>query len=264
MIRYVDATDSPDERIDYPEIVAELLDLGFEKVGRVLAEPTEGTYEDIVATYDPSQARDFLDHCDVPATVLRAPDGTAFVDIAWFWDSPSVRFRTELADGAVAETHRRWTFRPGLPLILEEHWTNFDIDADMMKRSTPGTGRSTVVIKTNSARDQWALHREHVAAYTTARSTTGLQHRELNHYIYMSERLFAHDAAVERRMAGLWKPLILSYGVVGLLIVLGTFLLGFEVPAILLAILFAIATMPVVRLVLRTRILPVRLRPPFL
>lgn len=265
MIRYIDATDSPDRRVDYPEIVEELVTLGFEVIGRVAAHPIEGTNADIAAEFDPVQAQLYLDHCDVPATVLRSPDSTVFVDVSWFWESPSVRFRTELADGSVAETNRRWTFRPGLPLVLEEYWTNFDIDADMAKRSTPHTGRSTLVVKTSSAAEQWERHRDHVAQYSQARSQPPRSHEEVDHYIDLAYRLFEHEVAVEQRTVGLWKPLAIAYGVVGLALMLGVAFAGYPLVGVGLGILFAALTMPVIRMIIgKVRFLPVRWRPSFL
>jgi hypothetical protein len=80
----------------------------------------------------------------------------------------------------------------------------------------------------------------------------------------MAQRLFRHDAAVERRTVGFWKPLLLVYGIVGIVIVAILATTGERRTAILGALVFALLTPVVVYTVIsKVRILPEAWRPPF-
>jgi len=265
LVRHLDATDYPDDRVDYPEIVDEFRAMGFVQIGRVLAAPVQGTYEDIASDYDAVSRERFLAHCDVPTPILRAPDGSAFVDVSWHWQSPSVRIRTELADGSLVETNRRWKHPPELPLVLAEHWKRFDIDRNMTKRSTPQRGRSVEIASTQDTTAQWRKHQEHLARYSAQRNTEFRRHDDVEQYIMLAGRAFRHDTKVERRTVGFWKPLVLAYGAIGLLAV-SVLALTRRVPvAIAVAVVLAALTQPFVRLVIsKVRILPEFLRPPYL
>ena len=62
LVRYRDATDDPDQRVDYPSVVAEFTALGFVQVGRIVAEPIDGTYEDLAESFPPEQRELFELH----------------------------------------------------------------------------------------------------------------------------------------------------------------------------------------------------------
>ena len=261
---FIDATDSADERVDYPEIVEEFLAMGFTQVGRLLLTPTEGTHEDTAADYESEQGAAYLAHCDIPTPMLWAPDGSAFVDVSWFWDSPSVRIRTELADGSVVETNRRWGNPPALPRQLAKYWKRFDIDRDMAKRSTPRSGRSIEIAATHDSAAQWRQHQRHVERYAASRGTSVATFDRFEQAIDMAQRLFRHDTAVERRTVGFWKPLILAYGIVGLLAIVALAVTAGRHTAALVGIVVALLTPLIVRVVIsKVRVLPEAWRPPF-
>jgi hypothetical protein len=264
LAHHIDATDFADDRVDYPEIVDEFLSMGFTQVGRVILQPTVGTLEDMAADYPGEQKEKMLAHGDVPTPILRAPNGSAFVDVSWFWDSPSVRIRTELADGSVVETNRRWENPPGLPEQLATYWKRIDIDRDMTKRSVPRAGRSIEIAATQDSLVQWHQHQEHVKRYATQRKTTIVGLDDIGQSLDMAQRLFRHDAAVERRTVGFWKPLLLAYGTIGIVIVAILATTGERRTAILGALVFALLTPVVVYAVIsKVRILPEAWRPPF-
>ncbi len=239
--------------------------MGFVQVGRILLEPTRGTHDDTAAEYSHEEREKYLAHCDVPTPILRAPDRSAFVDVSWFWDAPSVRLRSELTDGSAVETNRLWENPPGLPRKLARYWRRFDISKDMTKRSTPPGGRSTEIVATRDSAAQWRQHQAHVARYAAERHTEVGQLGGIEHALDLARRLFRHDTAVERRTVGFWKPLVLTYGIIGLLLILALHVAGQRVAAIGTALGLALLTPLVVRLVIsRVRILPQRLRPPFI
>ena len=262
--RFIDATDSADERVDYPEIVEEFLAMGFTPVGRLLLVQTEGTHEDTAADYESEKGAAYLAHCDVPTPILWSPDGSALVDVSWFWDAPSVRIRTELADGSVAETNRRWENPPALPKLLAKYWKRFDIDKDMTKRSAPRSGRSIEIVARQDSAAQWRQHQQHVARYAASRGTSVATFDRFEQVIDMSARLFGHDAAVERRTVGFWKPLVVAYGIAALLVIVALASTAGSNTAALVGIMLALFTPLVVRIVIsKVRVLPEAWRPPF-
>lgn len=240
--RFIDATDSTDQRVDYPEIVEEFLAMGFTQVGRLILAPTAGTHEDTAADYESEHGAAYLAHCDVPTPILWAPDGSAFVDISWFWESPSVRIRTELEDGSVAETNRRWENPPALPRQLVKYWKRFDIDRDMTKRSVPRSGRSIEIVATQDSAAQWRQHQDHVARYAASRGTKVATFERFEQAIEMAQRLFSHDEAVERRTVGFWKPLVLGYGILALLVIVALAVTANRNTAALVGIVLALLT----------------------
>ncbi len=239
--------------------------MGFAQVGRILAEPTRGTHDDTAAEYSHEQREKYLAHCDVPTPILRAPDRSAFVDVSWFWDAPSVRIRSELTDGSAVETYRLWENPPGLPIELAKYWRRLDISKDMTKSGTPQRGRSIEIVATRDSAAQWRHHQAHVARYAAERHAEVGPLGGIEHALDLTRRIFRHDAAVERRTVGFWKPLVVTYGIIGLLLILALHIAGQTVAAIGTALGLALLTPFVVRLVIsRVRILPKSLRPPFI
>ena len=264
LIRYIDATNMSDRRVDYPGGVDEFLGLGFSALGRMLVEPTNGTLEQVAAGYAEDLRTLFLAHCDIPTPILRAPDGSAFVEVSWFWGSPSVRIRSLLADGSLVETNRRWENPPGLPVVLAKYWTHIDIDRDMTKRSVPARGRSIEVVATQDAAMQWRRHQEHLARYRSERGAGVVGHDSLGQCMELALRAHRHDAAVERRTVGFWRPLVIGYGVVAGAVGIGLASAGHVQAAVVTTLALALATPIVVRLVIgKVRILSESRRPPF-
>ncbi|NND04350.1 MAG: hypothetical protein HKN91_16360 [Acidimicrobiia bacterium] len=264
MIRYEDATDSPDERVDYPEIVEELRQLGFVQVGRVTGVPIDGGHETVASQYDESDAAKYMAHCDVPMPVLASKDGTTFADVSWFWDSPSVRLRTRFSDGALAETNRLWKNRPGLPPVLAELRRDMDLRKEMALASAPDKGRSIEVVDSSDTSLQWDSHRQHIARYGAERNATPVAHHTLDDAMAIMYEAFGHDIATQSRTVSMWRPLLYAYLVVGLGLVLAlAFLAGQPAIAVALAVLLGVASPAVVRMVLgRVQSTPQRFRPP--
>ncbi|HET7736231.1 MAG TPA: hypothetical protein VFK52_09675 [Nocardioidaceae bacterium] len=121
MVTYFPATDAtheaPDE-LHYPEVVERLESLGFVRVGRLRLAVPPAEWEALLATYTPGDAAELAYHEAIPGVVLVAPDGDAYVDVDWFYESPSIRFRTLLEDGTVVETQRAWDNDPAWPVRL--------------------------------------------------------------------------------------------------------------------------------------------------
>ena len=264
LVRYRDATDDPDQRVDYPSVVAEFTALGFVQVGRIVAEPIDGTYEDLAESFPPEQRELFLEHATVPTPLLTPPDRSAWVEVSWFWGSPSVRIRSELSDGSLVETNRRWRHQPAVPSELARYWRHTNIDRDMAKGSVPSRGRSIVISDAADGEEQWREHRRHVEAYAAKRGAGVVTTTTVDRCVEINERAFAHDVATERKTVGFWKPIVLAYGAVALLIVGAVVLAGNIVLAIALCLVFAALSLIVPGLVISTvRSLPQSIRPPY-
>lgn len=278
MIEYVDATHDPDDRVDYPEIVRVFLDLGFEQVGRVLAQPVHGSMEDAAAMWG-DMADETLEHMTVPTPVLRSPDRTAFAEVSWFFGSPSVRIRTRLQDGSMAETLRRWDRPPPVVPAMAEFWKAVDTDREMTKAHNPRGGRSILVVPDATPPVLWDRHRRHVWEYAAARSTEPMPHEDLDDHLAMSRAGFEHAAENERTTAGWWLPVLYAYTTIWVLVVAALAVFGFralfvedDLPTFLRLVgtavgLGAVLTLTghrVGRLVVsRLRSTPIRLRPTF-
>ncbi len=274
MLEYLDASDSPDERIDYPEYVRGFEQLGFDIIGRIIAVPTEGTNEELASGFG-DRASEFLEHMTIPTPVLRAPDRSAFVEVSWFWESPSIRIRTTLDDGSLVETLRRWEVPPPTG-PMSGYWRTADIDVTMTRQNNPAGGRSVEVIAECDPAEQWKHHRDHVARYAAQRNARPIDHWDLEGSIAQLRSTFEHSLAVERGYVRTWKPLVLGYAGIGFaaitVLVAWSFILSakggngrpFFVGAIGVALFFAFTMVPVVKLVIsRVRSSPKWLRPDF-
>ena len=135
----------------------------------------------------------------------------------------------------------------------------------MAKCSTPGGGRSIEIVDTQDSAAQWRQHQQHVERYSAGRRTTVVPIDDLEQPINLTQRLFRHDAAVERRIVAFWKPLVVAYGIVGLVLVLGLGWMGRRTAAIWSALVLALLTPLIVHTVIsRLRSLPQSWRPPFI
>lgn len=278
VIEYVDVTNDPDDRVDYPEIVRVFLDLGFEQVGRVLARPVDGTFEEMAAGYG-YLADEALEHMTVPTPVLRSPDGTAFAEVSWFFGSPSVRIRTRLRDGSMAETLRRWDNPPPVISEMAEFWKAIDIDRQMSRAHNPMGGRSILVVPDATATILWGEHRRHVWEYASARSTEPGRHETLDDHLAMVRAGFDHALRTEDTTAGWWVPLMYAYTAVWMMVVAALTVFGFRAlfvdgelstflklvgSAVGLAVMLALTGHRVFKLIVsRVRSTPMRLRPTF-
>lgn len=215
LLQYVDASDSTDLRVDFPEVVDELEGLGFAPVGRVLLDVGLFEAKKIADDYLPEDHDAFLAHWDVPMPVLASPDGTAFADVSWWWGGPSVRIRTELTDGSMAETRRTWDNKPALPRLLRFLWRRYDIEREMMRASVPPRGRSTRIRSGPDVAALWEAHEEHVADYGRSRGATPVRHEALETYLRIATQAVGHDEKVMRTLAKVWVRLAVTWGVVG-------------------------------------------------
>lgn len=277
MVDYVHVTPDADTPIDYPELVKDLEDLGFVEVGRFVAVPKNQTIEDLADVYEPSQRARFLQHATTPIPVLRSPDRSTLAEVAWFWDSPSLRLRTCLQDGSLVETLRRWDHPPPMAETMAGWWKAVDIDQRMLGSNNPRRGRSMVLTARPSPAEQWAEHQRHVARYSKRRSSPPMEHNTLDMWIAISQAAYANDSVNTQRAVSLWRPLIYAFAaffflVIGALgaVAVRRFFAGdwsggwIWVSAIGVALLAAAFTMPVTRMVIgRVRTAPRFMRAEF-
>lgn len=271
MMDYQDATDHPDQRVDYPEIVCGFEDIGFSSVGRILAVPSDGTLEDLGAGWDDRSAI-FMEHATIPTPILRAPDRSTFVEVSWFWDSPAVRLRTTLQDGSLVETLRRWEVAP--QRMQGEATKPVNIDHTMTACHNPLGGRSVSVLAGSTPEQLWQHHQEHVARYSVSRRSFPTDHGDLDAAITQIRAAFEHNRAVMQHSAGLLKPLVYAFASVGFVAIAILLVLSFVVwrrgdagwpyfvGGCAVALLFSAITKPFVNLITaRFYIVPRRFRP---
>jgi hypothetical protein len=240
-VDYRDATDDPDQRVAYPEVVAGFVDLGFKQVGRLAAEPIGGI-ESLIAGYDREDARRFLEMAPIPTPVLTSPDATAFVEVSWFWESPSIRIRSLLEDGSLVETLRLWDHPPGLPRLLQTPWQDMDLYREMTRASTPDGGRSIQVVPDAGPSEMWQAHQRHLGWLSGRRGSGPIRHDSMEQVISLTRMAFEHDYRLASRarnlmLAGLALyslaaaivvfPIGRSYGLVPCIAAGGAALLGY-------------------------------------
>lgn len=193
-LQHRDATDDEDRRSSFPEIVEALEDLGFRRVGRIGA-VVPGGVDTLAKGYPPGRRELFTEHAPIPSDVLRAPDGSAFVDVAWFWGWPSVRFRSLLTTGALVETVRRWDGMPPWPRSMARCYRYADVEHEMTRSAT--SDRS-ILAADGSPAELWEAHREHVAAYEK-QGGAPVRHESLESALWLTRRAYEHDDAVVTR-----------------------------------------------------------------
>ncbi|HSJ36304.1 MAG TPA: hypothetical protein VLB85_14750 [Acidimicrobiia bacterium] len=118
----------------------------------------------MAAGYGPEDAERFLEMATMPTPILASPDGTAFADVSWFWDSPSIRIRSLLEDGSLVETLRLWDHSPGLPQALQSFRQNLELYREMTRASTPDRGRSIQVVPDAGPAEMWQAHQRHLTS----------------------------------------------------------------------------------------------------
>ena len=277
MLEYVQVTPEADTPIDYPELVKELEDLGFIEIGRFVAVPKSGSIEDLADVYEPSLRARFLHHAMTPIPVLRSPDRSTLAEVAWLWDSPSLRMRTCLQDGSLVETLRRWDHPLPVAEAMTGWWKAVDIDQEMLGSNNPRRGRSMVLAARSSPAEQWAEHQRHVARYSKRRSSRPMEHNTLDMWIAISQAALANDVVNTQRAVSLWKPLMYAFAaffflVIGALVAVAVqrFFAGDRsggwiwASALGVALLAAALTMPMTRIVIgRVRTAPRFMRAEF-
>jgi hypothetical protein len=80
----------------------------------------------MAGSYGPERAAEFRRWAAQPGQVLAAPDGTAFVHLAWLWDCRYATFTTVLADGALVQTLHAWGADPVWPMRLAARYAATD------------------------------------------------------------------------------------------------------------------------------------------
>ena len=218
----------------------------------------------MVASYRPEDRAAFLEHFDIPMPVLASRDGTAYADVSWWWGGPSVRIRTELSDGSLVETNRRWDNEPGLPRPLRILWRPFNTDREMRRASVPAKGRSIEIRQGPDTAALWQAHRDHIARYSTHRGASAVSHRDLETYIRIATEAVGHDEKVMRKVTGWWLRAILAWGALSIGLVLLLVLAGANAAARNTALIALVLTPVVLYLVpSRFRWLPQSWRPPY-
>ncbi len=171
-----------------PEKVAALEARGFRVLGRfaTLSGPSRGDN-----AYDKAQRARLETWRDRPAaTVLVAPDGSAFAGVDTFGDAPLLRLRTELDDDGIVET---------IGIVRE--------GALMPRRGDPFatlTGASTDdhpirLIETADPDLLIATHRDHVTEVSGRRGAAPIAHADRDHALRLASRALDHMNRVRDR-----------------------------------------------------------------
>ena len=193
-MQYRDAT-GDDRPSPFPEIVEALEDLGFQQVGRIEAAVVPGGVDVLAKGYPPGQRELFKEHAPIPSDVLVAPDGSAFVDVAWFWGWPSVRFRSLTMTGAMVETVRRWDAMPPWPRSMGRSYRYASVEQEMTRSAT---GDRSILAADGSPAELWEAHRAHLAAYEK-QGGAPVRHESLESALWLTRRAYEHDDAVVTR-----------------------------------------------------------------
>lgn len=193
-IQHRDATDDADSRSSFPEIVRDFEELGFRPVGRIQGVVVPGGYESLANGYTPAERDLFLEHASLPADVLCAPDGSAFVEVAWFWGWPSVRVRTVTTTGCLVETLRRWDAMPPWPVSMARAHRHADVDPEM-RRSATGSADRSIRVVTGGPAELWTAHQEHLATQALGHGGTPARHETVGQALWLTARAHEHDLA---------------------------------------------------------------------
>jgi hypothetical protein len=157
--------DAPDPQ---PAVRQELEDRGFRLLGGcALAAPGLAAVERMAGAYDQAVGDEFARQARLPSQVLAAPDGSAFVQLAWLFGCRYAVFSTVLADGRLLQTCLDWEADPAWPRALARHYRTTDRRTEQLVLATD---RDATVVEGGAGR-AWETHRERVA-------DPGLQMRE--------------------------------------------------------------------------------------
>jgi hypothetical protein len=190
VVTYFPATDAtheaPDE-LHYPEIVERLESLGFQRVGRVRLDVPDADWQKLLASYTPHDAEVMAHHERIPGVVLVAPEGDAYVDVDWFYGSPSVRFRTLLDDGTVVETQRAWDSDPAWPVRLHRAIRHRVRREEQLL--DVADGRDLVIAASRDVEGVWEEHRARLA---TAGRPAAVHRRDMGQLLPLWNRFLEH------------------------------------------------------------------------
>ena len=200
----------------------------------------------------------------MPTPILASPDGTAFADVSWFWDSPSIRIRSLLEDGSLVETLRLWDHSPGLPQALQSFRQNLELYREMTRASTPDRGRSIQVVPDAGPAEMWQAHQRHLTWMSGRRGSAPIGHDSMKQVLALTESAFDHENRVATSTHNLFLATLVAYILTAL--VLGIFV-GVSygtVPMLATGAVAVLGYVPIARWVLtRLRYLPESLRPRF-
>jgi len=231
---FVDASESATATVEFPDVVAAFEELGFTRIGR-LGRAAAGEVWRWAATYPRSHRDEFSAHLTVPPVVLRAPDGTAFVSVGWWWDMPDVRLRTALSDGAVVETLRRWDRAPVPPRAHTRIYRRGDLVQEQLLFNNPEGGRDVAVAEGSPA-ELWRAHRDHVATVSSARASGPLAHDTMVEAVALANRLARHQHACQAAQKRLGILVLLAIAVGAAAVLVGIFSLPTEGLLVLLVL----------------------------
>jgi hypothetical protein len=209
-----DATATEHRPPAHPEDVEAWEALGFRVLGR-FATLQSASRQDLV--YGRAERQRLSDWRLRPAaTVLAAPDGSAYVTVDVFGDAPLSRMRTELDDGSIVETigmQEAGALRPrggGNPLAGFTSAATADHPIRLIADPTPAAIA--------------AAHGDHVATVSALRGARSLRHDQRDHALRVATRAVAHHTAVQRRLATMTRVVGIT-----LILLLGAFFMGVEI-----------------------------------
>jgi hypothetical protein len=189
------------------------------------------------------------------ATVLVAPDGSAFAGVDTFGDAPLLRLRTELDDGSIVETIG--TERHGA--LLPRHGNPF-----AGFTSTATEDHPVRLIEDPSADAVIASHRDHVATVAARSGAHAVRHAERDHALRLASRSVEHMTRIRQRSIALVRGIGLVAAVpIGLLFLWVEISSGMSLgSALLLDLVFVLVVVLVVLAVLLLVGRSPRWRPP--
>ena len=186
-----------------PEWAAALEALGFRRVGWVHL-VAEG---DTTSHFEAEDARFARTQAELASPVFASPDGTALAELStWFDRRASVRLRTALEDGRVAETTRQWGRNARIDPEQGAEWLQQPVPLEMVR--TQASGRSIRVLDTDEAAELWAFHQQHVADL----GGRPRRHDAVDQWLLLASHCLGHDLAM-----GDTVGLMLTWGVAWLL-----------------------------------------------
>jgi hypothetical protein len=214
---FVDGSDSAPPTVEFPEVVDAFESVGFTRLGR-LGRAASGEVWRWAATYPRDRRDEFAAHLTVPPVVLRAPDGSAFAGVGWWWGMPNVQLRTTLDDGSVVETLRRWDRAPVPPRAHGRIYRSGDLQQEQLLLHNPVGGRD-VALADGPPADLWAAHQEHVARVADHRRATPVAHSSMAEAVALANRLARHQRACQQAQKRFGQIVLLAIVLVAVAVV---------------------------------------------
>lgn len=152
----------PAEPDPQPELRAGFEALGFRVLGAAMRVfPTDAQFERLAAGYVQGDRELFREWGGRPYQVLAAPDGTAFVRLAWFWTGRYAEVSTVLPDGRLVTTSTDWGIDPAWPRQIRR-WYAATTDRHREQQLWGSPSCSAKVVD-GTPGDVWSAHRAQVA-----------------------------------------------------------------------------------------------------